>query len=170
MFYYLSFLRPPPLSTSHSSAVVFTPQLSNDLRTEHFPSAIDIFYCWLDANSGATLTAPSKLTTWRSANAYKELSIPPPKLRSDARAVLVLTSSPVGGAQEIDLCSPSIGNLPLPVFSMPITFSARPAKGAKQESVQRSFRLFDDAEKPPLCIREMTSFDLDKVRTDAPHL
>ena len=36
MFFYVFFLRPPPTHISPGSLVTFTPQLSNDLRTEDF--------------------------------------------------------------------------------------------------------------------------------------
>lgn len=34
MFYYLSFLRPPPVSSPVNEQLVLTPQVANDLRTE----------------------------------------------------------------------------------------------------------------------------------------
>ncbi|KAI0280065.1 hypothetical protein BC826DRAFT_879628, partial [Russula brevipes] len=80
MFYYLSFLRTPPHSTLKSSSIVFTPQVSNDLRTEPFPTSVDIFYWWISytpKNDVSRLSEPTKLTTWRQENAYKPVQIPP---------------------------------------------------------------------------------------------
>jgi hypothetical protein len=34
MYFYLSFLRPPPVSSPVGKPIVFTPQVANDLRTE----------------------------------------------------------------------------------------------------------------------------------------
>lgn len=34
MYWYLSFLRPPPVSAALGEPVVITPQVANDLRTE----------------------------------------------------------------------------------------------------------------------------------------
>lgn len=83
---------------------------------------------------------------------------------------------------DIDLTQAGRGNgiknsvlaVPLPVSSLPITFVARlpGGKQQKQESILRSFRLFDvpkDGEggqnetTSTLTIKEQTSFDLDKV-------
>jgi protein N-lysine methyltransferase METTL21D len=173
MFYYLSFLRPPPLSGLPGTAVALTPQVSNDLRTEYFPSAVDIFYHWTDETGSVVLTKSSKLTTWRIENAYKTVSaVPPPIPRGvrETRCVLVLTLVAASSdASTIDLCELTIGNAPLPVFSLPITFYAgnNPVKSpvaTKQEAVERVFRISNDLERPLLRIREMTSFDLDKVR------
>jgi hypothetical protein len=46
MFFYVSFLRPPPRICPISKPVTFTPQVANDLRTEYIPflefnSAVD---------------------------------------------------------------------------------------------------------------------------------
>src|ERR1700677_166845 len=80
MFFYISFLRTPPYSCLPSSPIVFTPQISNDLRTEPFPTSVDIFYWWISHSSQNTirLSKPTKLTTWRQENAYKPLQIPQP--------------------------------------------------------------------------------------------
>lgn len=165
MYYYLSFLRPPPSSAVLGASIHLTPQVSNDLRTELYPEPVDIFYNWIDATSGARLSSSVKLTTWRRANAYKEISIPPPPLRKAGRATLVLTSTQAPGARELDLRSPECGKGPLPVYSAPITFIPRLSeKASKQESVERVLRLFDSEEKGSLRVKEMTSFDLDKVR------
>lgn len=171
MFYYLSFLRPPPQINSLKSPISITPQVSNDLRTEPSPSSVDIYYHWvLHTTSGlppVALTKPSKLTTWRHTNAYKELAIPPPPTRPDTTCSLVLSCRPnVSGADvsEIVLSHDNIGDVFFPVSSLPIRFTSKPVAGkaSKQESIERSFRVLD-GEAPALRIREMTSFDLDKV-------
>ena len=171
MYYYLSFLRPPPLQSSLSAPIIITPQVSNDLRTEPFLDPLDIFYFWTlpPPASPTPLSTPVKLTTWRSANAYKELSIPPPpRVRDGTRLCLVLTTSPAiqPSPSEIDLRTHCTRNsAPFPVSSLPIAFSLRIPKGKipKQESIMRAFR-FSDAEGSLVRVREQTSFDLDKVR------
>jgi hypothetical protein len=67
MFYYLSFFRTPPHSILKSSSVVFTPQVSNGLRTAvPFPASVDILYWWIShtpKNDVNRLSDPTKLTT-----------------------------------------------------------------------------------------------------------
>jgi hypothetical protein len=165
MFFYISFLRTPPHSSLPSSSVVFTPQVSNDLRTEPFPASVDIFYWYKPQNT----IRPAKLTTWRQENAYKPLQIPPP---SGTDCCLVLSSSPIAASSIINLCDPNVGRAPLPVASLPIRISTQqgkaPAKASstKQEAITRTFRLFDEGAAvaaPLMHIKETVSFDLDKV-------
>ena len=168
MFYYISFLRTPPHSSLRLSSVVFTPQISNDLRTEPFPTSVDIFYWWIShiPQNPIRLSEPSKLTTWRQEHTYKPLQIPPP---SETDCCLVLSSSPIAASSIINLCDPNLGRAPLPVASLPITISTQqgkaPAKAStKQEAIIRTFRLFDEGAATPLMhIKEAVSFDLDKV-------
>ncbi|KAA1475529.1 hypothetical protein DENSPDRAFT_860856 [Dentipellis sp. KUC8613] len=166
MYFYLSFLRPPPLQSPLAAPITFTPQVSNDLRTEPYPGAVDIFYFW--SIPAGPLTRPAKLTTWRQANAYKELTIPPPpRARDGAQCCLVLTAVASPEASVIVLNDIKASAAPLPVLSLPITFQARPVgKAAKQESIERVFRL-TDGEGPLMRIREQTSFDLDKKLWDS---
>ena len=188
MFFYFSFLRTPPQSTLQSSSVVFTPQVTNDLRTEPFPTSIDIFYWWISSTPEKVtrLSEPAKLTTWRQENAYKPLQIPPPsKILIGAAAAttgidcnLVLAPAPIVTSSIIDLRDPEIGRVPLPVCSLPIRILVAPqqqrrrdavastasTKSPKQEAITRTFRLFDDGGATPLMqIKETVSFDLDKV-------
>ncbi len=169
MFFYISFLRTPPHSSLRSSSVIFTPQVSNDLRTEPFPTSVDIFYWWISHTPHNTikLSEPAKLTTWRQENTYKPLQIPPP---SGTDCCLVLSSSSIAASSIINLCDPNVGRAPLPVASLPINISTQqgkaPAKASsttgKQEAITRTFRLFDE-DAPLMHIKETVSFDLDKV-------
>jgi protein N-lysine methyltransferase METTL21D len=187
MFFYFSFLRTPPHSSLQSSSVVFTPQVTNDLRTEPFPTSIDIFYWWISyAHQKVTrLSEPAKLTTWRQENAYKPLQIPPPSkdligAATGIDCILVLAPAPSVASSVIDLRDPEIGKVPFPVCSLPIRISVSPqqqqrrrdgvastvtTKSPKQEAITRTFRLFDDAGDaiPLMQIKETVSFDLDKV-------
>ena len=146
MFFYISFLRTPPQSSFQSSSVVFTPQVTNDLRTEPFPTSIDIYYWWISYAPGGPdsgsqnvtrLSKPAKLTTWRKENAYKPLQIPPPPLKKSIGATapagpeidcasLVLAPAPNVASSVIDLRDPEIGRVPLPVCSLPIRISISP--------------------------------------------
>lgn len=181
MFFYLSFLRTPPHSSLPPSPVVFTPQVSNDLRTEPFPTSVDIFYWWISCTpqSVTRLSEPTKLTTWRQENAYKPLQIqPPPENVIGVTGIdcsLVLSPAPIVASSVIDLRDPQIGRAPLPVCTLPIRISpkrddraggAATAKTAKQEAITRTFRLFDGDASPLMRIKETISFDLDKVRPD----
>ena len=190
MFFYFSFLRTPPQSSLQSSSVVFTPQVTNDLRTEPYPTSIDIFYWWISDESQKVtrLSEPAKLTTWRQENTYKPLQIPPPSkfLIGAAAGIdcsLVLAPAPSVASSVIDLRDPEIGRVPLPVCSLPIRISASSqqqqqqrrrdgvasttatTKSPKQEAITRTFRLFDDDGDaiPLMQIKETVSFDLDKV-------
>jgi len=188
MFFYFSFLRPPPQSASQSSSVVFTPQVTNDLRTEPFPTSIDIFYWWISSapepQNVTRLSEPAKLTTWRQENAYKPLQIPPPPSKNLVGAAtrwpgidcsLVLAPAPIVASSIIDLRDPEIGRVPLPVCSLPISShqqrrdggAAVSTKGSKQDAIVRTFRIFDDGlgyvQTPLIHIKETISFDLDKV-------
>ncbi|TFY81984.1 hypothetical protein EWM64_g2029 [Hericium alpestre] len=58
MYYYISFLRPPPLQSPLTAPITITPQVSNDLRTEPYPDPIDIFYAWT-LPSAAPVTRPT---------------------------------------------------------------------------------------------------------------
>ena len=142
MFFYISFLRTPPHLSLQSSSVVFTPQVSNDLRTEHFPTSVDIFYWWISFESASStdprtaqtvtrLSDPAKLTTWRQENAYKPLQIPPPlplknKSPTGFDCGLVLCPAPIVTCSVIDFRDPEIGRVPLPVCSLPIRISPEP--------------------------------------------
>ena len=186
MFFYLSFLRTPPHSSLLSSPVVFTLQVSNDLRTELFPTSVDIYYWWTSCtrqDDVTRLSEPRKLTTWRQENAYKPLQIPPPPKNAVGAAgidcSLVLSTEPIVAASVTDLRDPEIGRAPLPVCTLPIRISqpsssqrdgrvggAPTTKIAKQEAIIRSFRLFDGDANPLMRIKETISFDLDKVTSN----
>ena len=189
MFFYISFLRPPPLQSALSANISITPQIANDLRTEHFDGLQDIYYSWSRFQSPSSTTTAHyeqhtqliKLTTWRQSNAYKEIPVPPPHdVREGQQWRLLLTgdacenpnsrpTSPV----EIDLNDKSVGKTPFPVMSMPILFTSRAPtkKSAKQEQIERVYHLrptkgsVEHLKGGGVCLRvvEQTSFDLDKV-------
>jgi hypothetical protein len=179
MFFYLSFLRPPPATAIYGDLISFTPQIANDLRTELCTEPLDIFYSWI---YNGHETTPIKLTTWRTDSAYKVLSIPSPNVRSSAISewILILSAhysgdKPPSGRllRMVDLTS-VIGKLPLPISSAPIRFLAgahdkQPKESSKkQDEVDRLFAFGSGGLDPDLAkrfmrIRERTSFDLDKV-------
>ncbi|KIJ65120.1 hypothetical protein HYDPIDRAFT_88870 [Hydnomerulius pinastri MD-312] len=175
MFYYISFLRPPPLQASFapSEAILITPQICNDLRTEYFEGSLDIFYSWsLDTESpkSPVITKPVKLTSWRSSNAYKEISVPRPQnLRDGQRWRLILSSGATRMDQIIALDEQNPGHAPFSVTSMPVMFASRPRKGTKQEQIVRSYLLRLPLQESPAIfeISEQTSFDLDKKIWDS---
>ncbi|KZW01321.1 hypothetical protein EXIGLDRAFT_638368 [Exidia glandulosa HHB12029] len=166
MFFYLSFLRPPPVEcAASSSSIPITPQIANDLRTELYQDDIDIMYTWL---SPARAPTPArKLTTWREGNAYKPLEVPlPPGMRVGDELVLGLHVG--GGGAVCSIENPdTVGRTPLPVRSAPIRVVKRPTGTGdkKQEIVERTFYLGDKV--PPVRVREQTSFDLDKKMWDS---
>ncbi|OBZ66853.1 hypothetical protein A0H81_13122 [Grifola frondosa] len=177
MFFYLSFLRPPPVQASPSGSILITPQVANDLRTEPFPDAQEIFYSWsfcpLDQPSTfPAITKPQKLTVWRQSSAYKEISVPlPPGVREGQSYRLVLTTHGQGIPHVINFASAMIGEKPFPVVSMPIIFSSRKVGGTmlgKQEQIERIYRIpLNVSENAFLVVKEQTSFDLDKKIWDS---
>ncbi|KAG6873509.1 hypothetical protein C0995_014777 [Termitomyces sp. Mi166 len=182
MFYYVSFLRPPPLQSLTSGNIQITPQIANDLRTEPFDGSTDIFYSWSQTGGFSPTTAnhniitkPNKLTTWRQATAYKEIPVPlPPGVRDGQSWRLVLgtrlTAGP-DGFLAIDLYSRTVGQNIFPVMSMPIQFGPRASKkGPKQEQIERVYRLRPKVGEDAgvtLKLTEQTSFDLDKKVWDS---
>ncbi|EKM50155.1 uncharacterized protein PHACADRAFT_213908 [Phanerochaete carnosa HHB-10118-sp] len=178
MFFYISFLRPPPYQIALGVPVAITPQVANDLRTELFSEPQEIYYSWLPvAPAGGVpqhptnIPRPVKLTTWREANAYREISVPPPQgAREDQTYRLVLTVHSQRYPYIVNLASATTGDRPFPVLSMPITFSSRRAGGGptKQDRVERIYRLCTDTgEQAFLSIQEQTSFDLEKKVWDS---
>lgn len=179
MFYYISFLRPPPLQASLSGSISITPQVANDLRTELLTDEQEIFYAWSyvstsqdQLNRLPIISKPQKLTIWRQSSAYKDISVPfPPSIREGQYCRLILSSHAERAPHVIDLSAPALGERPLPVVSLPTLFSSRSAKGKartttieKQEQVERIYMVSLNSEREIfLTIREQTSFDLDKV-------
>lgn len=175
MFFFISFLRPPPYQVSPGQSISITPQIANDLRIELFSQSQDVYYSWQPVPTAGTpqghpLTAPRpvKLTTWREGTAYREVSVPPPSgVREGAKYCLILTAHNQGYPYIVNLASTATGERPLPVLSMPILFSSRRAASdhSKQEQVQRIYRVLTPAQEQIfLTVKEQTSFDLDKVR------
>lgn len=178
MFYYISFLRPPPLQVLPSSQVTIIPQIANDLRTESFEDSQVIFYSWLPAANNTFLdaTKPVELTTWRQANAYKEINVPSPSRIRDGQSWRLILS-PVPQRYSINLedaygAESYLGKTPFPVISMPIKFTRDANQNrVKQEKIERyySFTVPNVQSFPTsrvdleLRITEQTSFDLDKV-------
>lgn len=260
MFFYLSFLRPPPQSVyigsngkgnlpPRSIEITFTPQIANDLRIAFLEEAIDIFYSWIRVSSPGTPAVANgqsnsimdsfqfmgpkiKLTTWHVSSMYKALSVPFPHTGARGEewrlALFCQSSASVGSnispsknspnSVLIDLTKRDLGNLPFPVFSMPIRiendFSApsslkkNKGKGnitlaknfgketnsytAKQSQIERFYLipasvahnildssansataveldLANSCTSTVICLREDTSFDLDKASLNDSH-
>ncbi|KAI0825552.1 putative methyltransferase-domain-containing protein [Irpex lacteus] len=176
MYYYLSFLRPPPSQVSLGSSLTITPQIANDLRTERYHDSHDIYYSWApestpnlaSSTQPRQITRPVKLTTWRENNAYRELAIPPPQgVKEGQKYRLVLLAQTQGMPHVINFAAE--GSTPLPVMSMPILFSSRSRTAvSKQEQVERIYRLPTSPQSAAfLSIIEQTSFDLDKKVWDS---
>jgi hypothetical protein len=163
MYYYLSFLRPPPSIVALNALIVIAPQIANDLRTELYEEELDIWYSWKSTNPGSS-TRPAKLTTWRgSPSAYKEIQVPPPPRVREGQQWQVLLSSGRTETAAVDLNRPL--SFPFGVSSLPIAFSSRNGSSTasgkgKQEQIERTYLVGSN----PITIREHTAFDLDKVR------
>ncbi|WWD16604.1 hypothetical protein CI109_101032 [Kwoniella shandongensis] len=85
MYWYISFLRPPPVSVSSTAeGITITPQVANDLRTELRFEPTPIHYQWQRLLPTPSQPLPSQvLTTFEPpASTYKPLHIPlPPKVQ-----------------------------------------------------------------------------------------
>ena len=174
MFYYLSFLRPLPHSSGASDCVSITPQVANDLRTSHLDQEIEIFYTWTSSladctGSNASSTA-RKLTTWRKAfSMYKKISIPLPPHAKSGQEWRLLLSCGTTPSFVIDFGANDFGAFPFPVLSKPVWIEVRSTKNkpsGKQEQVERLYSIpsrSSEKQSIMLCIREQTSFELDKV-------
>ncbi|KAG8214981.1 putative methyltransferase-domain-containing protein [Butyriboletus roseoflavus] len=190
MFYYISFLRPPPLQASMTPTepILITPQICNDLRTEYRDDPIDIYYAWsLHAPypTSPMITKPTKLTSWRTSTAYKEIPVPrPPHLDSKWNDSvgqswrLILTCGTTQNDQVVVLGETDTTglNVPFAVMSMPVSFprghgpgNKNVVKGTKQERIARSYSLRLPLQDRPIVfdITEQTSFDLDKKIWDS---
>ncbi|KAJ8585180.1 hypothetical protein M405DRAFT_773229 [Rhizopogon salebrosus TDB-379] len=174
MFYYISFLRPPPTQAALSGEPIFiTPQIANDLRTEYYTGVQDIFYSWslhAPKTSSSVITKPVKLTSWKASTMYKEIPVPPPRnARKGEYWRLILSPGMSRKDQILFLSDENLGHQPFPVLSDPIFFSSRPSKATKQEQIQRSYALTATNRNNPAIfhIIEQTSFDLDKKIWDS---
>lgn len=184
MFYYLSFLRPPPTQVSPSSGnILITPQIVNDLRTELCSDAHEVFYSWSSSRNRdeqenfKTISRPQKLTVWRESSAYKEIPVPLPTGARDGQIYrLHLTSSnqrSPSSPHMVYLGDERIGEQPIPVISIPILFSSRQVKMSdqdrtmhtmKQGYIERIYHIPSSGDqKIHIHLTEQTSFDLDKV-------
>ncbi|WWC68720.1 uncharacterized protein I206_102654 [Kwoniella pini CBS 10737] len=101
MYWYISFLRPPPVSTSSSTKeIIITPQIANDLRTELRYEPTLIHYTW--QRISPSVSPPNKsqeLTTFiPPQSTYKPIHIPLPD------------NVQIGESWRLGLFSPSITN------------------------------------------------------------
>ncbi|KAJ7334096.1 putative methyltransferase-domain-containing protein [Mycena albidolilacea] len=157
MFFYISFLRPPPTSCSNTLSI--TPQIANDLRTELYEGVQDIYYSWLSMTTGAE-TKPVKLTTWRGqSSAYKEIPVPLPRSAANGTWRLVLGSGPSSSSVRLD----AVSILPLGVMSMPILLGKPQSSKSKAKLQDQIERVYTFGENKTVRISEQTSFDLDKA-------
>lgn len=168
MFWWLSFLRPPPVAVAvdvgvgSNSAVEFIPQITDDLRSEPYPHPIDVYFTWTTPEF-RHFTEPKKLTTYRPENAHKLVAAPVPVLHQTENTpwIIGLFTLADGGDND-DECyrddgiphpsamyirladSRSLTRI-LPVFSSPITFTTKSrnnksiAKPQKQDEIQRIY-------------------------------
>ncbi|WWC87793.1 uncharacterized protein L201_002685 [Kwoniella dendrophila CBS 6074] len=81
MYWYISFLRPPPVSVnSTTKEITITPQVANDLRTELRYEPTTIQYVWQKISPiTSTISPPQELTVFSPPQStYKPISIPLP--------------------------------------------------------------------------------------------
>ncbi|GHJ84341.1 hypothetical protein NliqN6_0743 [Naganishia liquefaciens] len=181
MYYYLSFLRPPPaLVHVGEGSITITPQIANDLRTElKEDEPTDIFYTWQRiAPSVLDSTRSAKLTTYQPPiNTYKAISVPLPTTAKPSESWRLGLFSPPASTVRGSLDCLAKHNCG--VWSEPIAFlGGRPIKGkADKQGAIKQGRVFREwqvgpvvAEQGPdnvLRVVEQTSFDLDKKIWDS---
>ncbi|KAL1410337.1 DNA-dependent ATPase fun30 [Vanrija albida] len=105
MYWYLSFLRPPPVHLAlPSDGVVITPQVANDLRTELRDAPTDIAYTWQRTQPPSAPTAPAHLTRFQPPEStYRPLTVPLPRgARPGERWRLGLVEVGDGGLGKVD--------------------------------------------------------------------
>ncbi|KAI9632484.1 putative methyltransferase-domain-containing protein [Dioszegia hungarica] len=80
MYWYISFLRPPPVSVESGGTITITPQVANDLRTELRYDPTEIYYTWQRTEPSIQPSLPSEhLTSFvPPESTYRPLSIPLP--------------------------------------------------------------------------------------------
>lgn len=193
MFFYLSFLRPPPRSCSlGSEGVTITPQIANDLRTELLDDrSTDIYYVWqLLSPKPIRPTASQLLTTYAPpADTYKSCTIPLPKAAKVGQhwrlglftqpaetpdGKLPLVDGQIVGvwSESIEVTAPNAEAGPSKTKAK-VPSKAKPVAD-KQTRITRAWSLpatsKRDAEgkakndTKQLRVVEQTSYDLDKVR------
>ncbi|KIJ55583.1 hypothetical protein M422DRAFT_73394 [Sphaerobolus stellatus SS14] len=179
MFFYLSFLRQLPRTSKGTSPVSTAPQIANDLRTAYLEDTPDVFYIWVsslsDCLSPSVGSAARKLTTWHTSSMYKALSLPlPPNAKPGQGWRLCLSCNKPRPSFYIDLAAENFGVHPFPVISMPVGLDPKggqPKASDKQEQIERLFRMIvltgPGKVDKIFCIREQTSFDLDKKIWDS---
>nr|XP_018264618.1 uncharacterized protein I303_02791 [Kwoniella dejecticola CBS 10117]OBR86776.1 hypothetical protein I303_02791 [Kwoniella dejecticola CBS 10117] len=129
MYWYISFLRPPPVSVpSTSKEIIITPQVANDLRTELRYEPTSICYTWQRTSPPSSCTTPpQELTTFiPPQSTYKPIAIPlPPNVQigeswrlglfspSTPSSASTSTSSKGKGKRRADVTGPSSGLLQL---------------------------------------------------------
>ncbi|WOO85180.1 Protein-lysine methyltransferase METTL21D [Vanrija pseudolonga] len=82
MYWYLSFLRPPPVYLAiPADGVVVTPQVANDLRTELRDAPTEIAYTWQRTHpTPSSPTKPLPLTRFEPPEStYRPLTVPLPR-------------------------------------------------------------------------------------------
>lgn len=190
MYYYIHFVRPPPLQCLPSKPMTISVSIMNDLRTESLRGEKDIFYAWVKSSnptdderprSLGAMTPPLKLTTWSEANAYKELLIFPPKdTREGDYWKLLLCTKPADAARyltSVDMSGNTFGTSPFPVLSMPVQFTYRhqgdSSAGRLQKTISNTKQVQNEriiklpvlwnTPVSPLRVLEHISYDLDKV-------
>ncbi|TIC10821.1 hypothetical protein E3Q10_03136 [Wallemia mellicola] len=167
MLYYLSFLRLPNKSVNLSHKLIFSVQITNDLRTEYYDNqtGLTIDAALLIQNRPSKpIKLPSILTYKSNKDSYKLIEIEGLSSMGirpgDKVSLLVWArgSSTRPLLSDLKAHSPDC-KTPIPVTSLPITMATNVPHSDKHSRIQRSFMF----EKSLIHILEDTSYDLDKV-------
>ncbi|KAL7419734.1 hypothetical protein Q5752_005650 [Cryptotrichosporon argae] len=143
MYWYLSFLRPPPVAVSPTAgSITITPQVANDLRTETRFEPTDIDYVWQCVYPAVRRPHKAQeLTTFvPPASTYRPLDVPLPPVKAGERWRLGLverrgsrTSRSSGAEDLLGLSEDAVGVVG--VWSMGIDI--RRERGAGEGVVRR---------------------------------
>ncbi|KAK4687388.1 hypothetical protein P7C73_g2716, partial [Tremellales sp. Uapishka_1] len=179
MYWYISFLRAPPVSLSPHQPLILTPQIANDLRTEIRYAPTTLYYTFQLLSPSCAAPLPPKLLTTFSPpeSTYKALSV---ELPSQARIgetwrIGVFANEACDGGSIADLSIMGVWSEGIEIVREKegaggIVKGIGKAKGkgkekekdkevVKQSRIRREWR--------ELKIIEQTSFDLDKKIWDS---
>ncbi|EIW66798.1 hypothetical protein TREMEDRAFT_70051 [Tremella mesenterica DSM 1558] len=187
MYWYISFLRPPPVTAPASSTILITPQVANDLRTELRYDPTPLVFTWQRVSPSSDPPLPfSGLTTFLPPEStYRPIPISLPKVaKKGERWRLGIFSNPaIGSLDQLKILGSLLEHpdvvgvwsegmlLTSPVLTGKNDGKVGSGKGkGKEEDMPKQGRISREwalDKSTTLRIVEQTSFDLDKKIWDS---
>lgn len=182
MFYYLSFLHPPPSEATDSIEII--PLITTDRNRNIYNGTRDIFYAWmLSSSSHLVTTTPVKLASPRGElvqkkrkktgeeTTQKAISVPLPLDAQPGQSWRLILMAKLSQSEILLGSTSSIGREPFPVISMPIQVVSKLSKSAGKREECDAERVYVLPEYT-FTMRERISFSMETVRgrvCDFPH-